>query len=170
MPSIDATWKGEFSNSYVTLSETDDYIDNIYGTDDWFQTDEDDRLRLIITATEYLNELPYNLESFSGTQSLVFPLIKDDEEIGEEEIKKATILQSYYLSRNIETIEDAINENINNIKTQNLGSVQITKSRVGLNPMANYSGKALKQLSEYLDLSNRRMADETWTTKPLMHY
>lgn len=170
MPSLDATWKGESANSYVTLEEVDTYLDNIYATEDWFQTVEDDRMRLIITATEYIDQLPYILNSFSEEQALKFPLLEDEAEIGEADIKKATILQTYYLFKNMETIEDTVNENINNIKTQNLGSVQITKSRVGINPMANYSGKSLKQLSQYLDLSNRRMADKTWTTRPLMHY
>lgn len=170
MPSIDATLKGESANSYVTIDEVDEFLDNRYGVDDWFEIRDDDKARLIITATNILDELPYLYESFTTTQSLIFPVSIENVESGMVDIKKATILQTYYYFQNIETIEDAVNENLNNIKTQNLGSVQITKSIVGMNPFAQYEGRALKVLSSYLDLSNRRITDSTWTMRHLNNW
>lgn len=164
MPTLDATPKGESANSYATVAEADAFIDNLYLAEDWNMLSDDDKMRLLIAATTLIDDLPTLYDSYTGTQALNYPVSVKGVESGTTEVVKATIIQAWYMYNNIETYNDAVNESISNIKTQNLGSVQMTKWISGVNPMKQYDGRVFKILSPYLDINNSTQTDSTWKT------
>lgn len=137
-------------NSYVTVTEADEYLSALYLADEWGSVTPENKLKLLITATRMLDRLPVKYERVSPLQKLKFPCRTDGLGDGTEQAKEACILQAWYLFRNMENITAAHDESIMALKSQNLGAVQIAKSVSGTNPFKKYDPQALDILSKYV--------------------
>jgi hypothetical protein len=150
MPILDATKYGVESNSYLEVYEADEIMDNLYGAEDWVTLSEDDKMRLLISATEAIDHITISETKAVSDQALNFPLIEDNVEVGYNEAKRCCALQAFYLYENNDSIKSAVEESIQNIKTQNFGKVQTTKSSSGLNFFKRYDPKVIKILAPFL--------------------
>lgn len=154
MPILDATQAGPSANAYVTVPEADSYFDSIYGADDWMTLSEDDKARLLISATEDIDYITRNDLKSTEEQALNFPAVGDK---GPDfnTVKRCCMIQALYIYENNDSIKSSVEEAIQNIKTQNYGKIQTTKSSSSINFYLRYSGKVLKLLAPYLDVSTR---------------
>lgn len=155
MINIIATPKSASANSYVTLTEADAYCNTLYLAEDWGMLSNDDKCRLIITATTDIDSLPYAYEPASTIQALRLPVLIDNVESGLDIAKKACLLQAWYLYNNVEIVQSAISESIQNIETQSIGKISTNKSSSGFNFLSKYDGTALRLLSPLITMSNR---------------
>jgi len=150
----DATKSGVTANSYATATEADDLLDVFYGAEDWLSVSDDDKSRLLITATSMLDELKlqYGLYSVDPLQALNFPLVTpvpgDD---GFDKVKMACIHQAFHIFENNDTIREARAGKIQGIRQEQIAKMK--KISFGFNPWTKYSTKALKLLSSYIDMS-----------------
>lgn len=151
MPTIDATKYGNEANSYLEVDEADEMIDLIYGSEDWSTLSEDDKIRLLVTATDQIDSIVKSNYKVMLTQALNFPMLIENEEVGYNEARRCCAIQALYIYAFNDTINSAVEESIQNVKTQNFGKVQTTKSSSGVNFFKKYDPKVLKLLAPYLD-------------------
>lgn len=154
MITINAIKSHKEANSYVTISEADDYCNTLYLAEDWSMLSNDDKARLLITATRNIDALKYAYSKYDDAQALMFPLRDEDTEIGWTDAKNACFIQAWYLYNNIEIIQSAISENIQNIQTQSIGKISTSKSTSGFNPFSKYDSSVYNILSSYLQFDN----------------
>jgi len=150
MPTVNADKYDALANSYLTIAEAGEILDGIYGSEDWFTINVDDQARLLITATEQIDYLTRSDLKAQPTQALNFPLIIENEEVGYNEARRCCALQALYIYAFNDSINSATEESIQNIKTQNFGKVQTTKSVSGTNFFKRYDPKVLKLLAPYM--------------------
>lgn len=151
---LDATLKGENANSYATVEEADARIAQEFGNFEWLNSDGTTKKQLLIMATRQIDAFQPAHEKWIETQALNFPMnVNGKEEVGE--VKEACIMQAYYLLTNYETIESVKNQAMQNIKTENLGKVQMTKSAVGFNPLSRYCDNFFKLIGRYIIFNNK---------------
>lgn len=151
MPILDSTKYGVNATSYLTLDEAELFFDNMYGAEDWETLSDEDKERLLITATDQIDYITRtDLKSQSG-QALNFPMTINDEEVGYNEARRCCAFQALYIYENNDSIKSTVEESIQNVKTQNFGKIQTTKSSSGINFFKRYDPKVLKILSLYLD-------------------
>lgn len=151
MPILEAEKSGTESNSYLETFEADEIFDNIYGADDWEPLSDDDKERLLITATEQIDYITKSTLKAQTLQALNFPMTINNEEVGYNEARRCCAIQALYIYENNDSIKSAVEESIQNIKTQNFGKVQTTKSSSGVNFFKRYDPKVIKLLAPYLD-------------------
>ena len=151
MPIIDSTKYGTNANSYLETYEADDVFDAMYGSEDWLTLSDDDKARLLITATEQIDYITKSTLKAQTLQALNFPMIINNEEVGYNEARRCCAIQALYIYENNDSIKSAVEESIQNIKTQNFGKVQTTKSSSGVNFFKRYDPKVIKLLAPYLD-------------------
>ena len=70
---IDATIKGANANSYVTLSESNDYFDTSPDSSTWTNKTDDQKKRSLISATRWIDTLVYLGDRCDDGQALKFP-------------------------------------------------------------------------------------------------
>ena len=70
---IDATVKGESANSYVTLSESNDYFDTSPDSSTWTNKTDDQKKRALISATRWIETLVFYGDRCDDGQALKFP-------------------------------------------------------------------------------------------------
>lgn len=150
MPVIDTTKYGPTANAYLDIEDADELFDSVYGAEDWPTISDDDKVRLLITATEDIDSLVYSDKKAQSTQALNFPMIVDNTEVGFDEARRCCAIQAMYIYSYNDSIKSAIEESIQNVKTQNFGKVQTTKSHSGLNYFKQYDAKVLRLLAPYL--------------------
>ena len=147
---IDATKSGSSANSYITVAEADLIFNSMYGAEDWVTLSADDKARLLLSSTEAIDHITISETKAVSDQALNFPLIEDNVEVGYNEAKRCCALQAFYIYENNDSIKSAVEESIQNIKTQNFGKVQTTKSNSGLNFFKRYDQKVIKILAPFL--------------------
>ena len=148
---INSTKGSALSNSYLSLDDAEVIFDNIYGAEDWMTLSEDDRIKLLLTATEQIDYITKSNLKAQTLQALNFPMIINNEEVGYNEARRCCAIQALYIYENNDSIKSAVEESIQNIKTQNFGKVQTTKSSSGVNFFKRYDPKVIKLLALYLD-------------------
>lgn len=151
MPTLDATKSGASANSYITVAEATTMFDEMYGAEDWATLGDDDKMRLLITASFQIDSITQSDKKAQSTQALNFPMIINNEEVGYNEARRCCAIQALYIYAFNDTINSAVEESIQNVKTQNFGKVQTTKSSSGINFFKKYDPKVLKLLAPYLD-------------------
>ena len=67
---------GTKSNSYATIIEADEYLNELVGTEGWRALTDEEKARYLITATKRLNRLPFqsDVNKSVTTQKLLFPI------------------------------------------------------------------------------------------------
>ena len=70
---IDATIKGANANSYVTLSESNDYFDTSPDSSTWTNKSDDQKKRALISATRWIDTLVFYGDRCDESQALKFP-------------------------------------------------------------------------------------------------
>lgn len=151
MPTIDDTKYGASANSYLDVADATTIFDAMYGSEDWLTLSDDDKARLLITATEQIDYITSSSAKAQSTQALNFPMLIENEEVGYNEARRCCAIQALYIYAFNDTINSAVEESIQNVKTQNFGKVQTTKSSSGVNFFKRYDPKVLKLLAPYLD-------------------
>lgn len=152
------TKSGINSNSYNTMEAADSYFQDTWGAEEWFGLTEDDKRRLLITATKHIDNLPAAYDKASSIQALNFPvstIFNIDEEIddGWEEVQEAVLLQAYHILEHTETIKATKANKVAGIKSRTSG--RYSETSVGFNPWSQFSSGARRLLSPYLNLTIR---------------
>ena len=70
---INATIKSETANSYVTLSESNDYFDTSPDSSTWTNKTDDQKKRALISATRWIETLVFYGDRCDESQALKFP-------------------------------------------------------------------------------------------------
>ena len=70
---IIATLKSETANSYVTLSEANDYFDTSPDSSTWTNKTDDQKKRALISATRWIDTLVFYGDRCDDGQALKFP-------------------------------------------------------------------------------------------------
>ena len=70
---IIATIKSETANSYVTLSESNDYFDTSPDSSTWTNKTDDQKKRALISATRWIDTLVFQGDRCDEDQALKFP-------------------------------------------------------------------------------------------------
>ena len=68
-----ATIKGENANSYVTLTEANDYFDTSPDSSTWTNKTDDQKKRALISATRWIDTLVFYGDRCDDGQALKFP-------------------------------------------------------------------------------------------------
>jgi hypothetical protein len=153
MANFDATKSSSTANSYATTSEADDFFEFQYGAEEWSDISDDDKERLLATATAMIDRLKPKYEKLDDSQSLNFPMenTDDSDEDGFDEAKKACIIQALYLYKNNDAIAEAKQAALQGLKSESLGKV--SRATSGLNPFYTFDPAALQNLKGFVDLS-----------------
>ena len=151
MPVADAEKSGTSANSYIGTVDADDYFDDLYGAEEWTPLVEDDKERLLITATKMIDRLSVGYDKAVDAQKLKFPVtIPSDTDDGWDAVQEACCLQALYLLNNNDAIQEALNITIQGVKSESLSSV--SKSTTGYNSFRRFHPDVLKLLAKYIDL------------------
>ena len=70
---INATIKGENANSYVTLTEANDYFDTSPDSSTWTNKTDDQKKRALISATRWIDTFVFQGDRCDENQALKFP-------------------------------------------------------------------------------------------------
>ena len=89
---IDATIKGANANSYVTLSESNDYFDTSPDSSTWTNKTDDQKKRALISATRWIDTMVYYGNRCDTGQALKFP--RNNYQVDGVELSCSTIPQN----------------------------------------------------------------------------
>lgn len=156
---LDSTKAGPTANSYADTDQADDYLESLYGADEWAGLTDDQKEALLITATRDINGLFVMFPSATNAQALKFPVNsynRTDKEgrllgDGYDKATEATIIQAYYLLQHSDELQEAEANRIQGVTSEKIG--QASQSSSGYNPMAMISPVALRILSPYLGMA-----------------
>ena len=151
-----ATKSAANANSYATVAEADAYLNMSYGASEWASLSEDDKIRLLMSATKVIDKMPHIYSKGATAQALRYPIkntgdAADTEGDGHTQAKEACIMQAFYLMQNNDAINEGINMAIQGIRQEGLSS--ISKVVTGFNPMRKYHPEVLKLMSAFVDFS-----------------
>ena len=155
MPELIATKGGADANSYATAEEANNFLDQIYGASDaWEGQVEEDKKRLLITASQQIDEMPVKYDPESDTQSLTFPVdtegeLDDPDDDGWDAVTEAVIWQALHLLETYDAIKEAENFAVSGVRSESAAGM--SKTVTGLNPFKKWSPRALWLLSSYVD-------------------
>jgi hypothetical protein len=150
---VTATKGASDANSYATVAEADAYLDEIYGAEEWASLTDDNKGRLLISATKIIETLPVKYDKNADTQALKLPIDSDGEldTDGFDEAKTACIVQAFFLLVNIDSLIEARNMAIQGIRQENLRGV--SKSISGFNLLRKYEPQVLLLLAKYFEFA-----------------
>jgi len=129
MATIDATFGGATSNSYVTLLEAEEYFGARLFSDNWNNASEANKIAALIQATKRIDREKFYGDRVSSTQKLAFPrsgisyidnVLYDG--IIPEQIKDATCEVAIYMLSNDISQKDT---NIGDKKSVAVGSIKV---------------------------------------------
>ena len=108
---INATIKSETANSYVTLSESNDYFDTSPDSSTWTNKTDDQKKRALISATRWIDTLVFYGDRCDESQALKFP--RTNYQVDGVELSCSTIPNNikyaqYELARALANDTDAI--------------------------------------------------------------
>jgi hypothetical protein len=111
---IDATLKGESSNSYVTLAEANAYFETVPSSSTWDDKTDDQKNRAIISATRWIDSLNFYGDRCSNNQALSWP--RNNYHVDRVELTCSAIptdikYASYELARALANDTDAVTGN-----------------------------------------------------------
>ena len=128
---INATIKGENANSYVTLSEANDYFDTSPDSSTWTNKTDDQKKRALISATRWIDTLVFYGDRCDENQALKFPRTNyqvDGVELACTSIPNNIKYAQYELARALANETDAMTGNTGtdgNIEEVKLGDIQV---------------------------------------------
>lgn len=148
MANYDAIKSGTSANSYATIEEADDFYELQYGSDEWFDVSDDDKEKLLVTATTMIDGLKPRYDKLDDTQALNFPMSTgDSDDDGYAEAKQATITQALYIYKNFDAIQEARQSALTGTKSESLGKV--SRQMTGYNSTYSFDAMALQRLAPY---------------------
>ena len=154
MPTIDATKSGIGANSYVTVAAADTFFDELYLATEWSEQSENDKIRILITASRKLDTLPLTCSRYSEDQALMFPLNVGTDDVPEEggwsEVQEATFHQALHHLRYGETLMEPQEQAIQALNSRSPGKMSMVKSVAGFNEWNSYSPESLRMLADWL--------------------
>ena len=128
---IDATIKGENANSYVTLTEANDYFDTSPDSSTWTNKTDDQKKRALISATRWIDTLVFYGDRCDDSQALKFPRNNyqvDGVELACSKIPNNIKYAQYELARALANDTDAMTGNVGtngNIAEAKLGDLAV---------------------------------------------
>ena len=128
---IDATIKGENANSYVTLTEANDYFDTSPDSSTWTNKTDDQKKRALISAARWIDTLVFYGDRCDDGQALKFPRNNyqvDGVELACSKIPLNIKYAQYELARALANETDAMTGNTGtdgNIEEVKLGDIQV---------------------------------------------
>ena len=128
---IDATIKGENANSYVTLSEANDYFDTSPDSSTWTNKTDDQKKRSLISSARWIDTLVFYGDRCDDGQALKFPRNNyqvDGVELACSKIPQNIKYAQFELARALANDPDAMTGNIGtngNIAEAKLGDLQV---------------------------------------------
>ena len=128
---INATIKGENANSYVTLTEANDYFDTSPDSSTWTNKTDDQKKRALISATRWIDTLVFYGDRCDDSQALKFP--RNNYQVDDVELSCTTIPNNikyaqYELARALANDTDAMTGNVGtngNIAQAKLGDLEV---------------------------------------------
>lgn len=151
MPTIDATKGGANANCYIAIAEADAILDEVYGAEDWATFTDDEKSRLLITASKMIDRLPISDTTKNDeTQSMLFPLEGDK---GWETARDVTPYQAMWLYDYGMRIRDAQANQIDG--TTKMEYDELRQTMNGFNFSASYAREVVSSLGGYIDMSVR---------------
>ena len=117
---IDATIKGENANSYVTLTEANDYFDTSPDSSTWTNKTDDQKKRSLISAARWIDTLVFYGDRCDDGQALKFPRNNyqvDGVELACSKIPNGIKYAQYELARALANDTDAITGNKGTVGT-----------------------------------------------------
>ena len=151
MPEVKAARGGADANSYATVAEVNEYLDLIYGASEaWEGQVEEDKKRLLITASQQIDEMPVKYDPESDTQAMQFPVdTGENDDDGWYAVTEAAIWQALRLLETFDAIKEAENFAVSGVRSESAAGM--SKTVTGLNPFKKWSPRALWLLSSYVD-------------------
>ena len=128
---IDATIKGANANSYVTLSESNDYFDTSPDSSTWTNKSDDQKKRSLISAARWIDTLVFYGDRCDDGQALKFPRNNyqvDGVELACSKIPNNIKYAQYELARALANDTDAITGSVGtdgNFEEVKLGDIQV---------------------------------------------
>ena len=128
---INATIKGENANSYVTLSEANDYFDTSPDSSTWTNKTDDQKKRSLISATRWIDTLVFYGDRCDDGQALKFPRNNyqvDGVELSCDLIPQNIKYAQFELARALANDTDAMTGNVGtngNIAEAKLGDLAV---------------------------------------------
>ena len=128
---IDATIKGENANSYVTLTEANDYFDTSPDSSTWTNKTDDQKKRSLISAARWIDTLVFYGDRCDDGQALKFPRNNyqvDGVELACSKIPNGIKYAQYELARALANDTDAITGTTGkdgNFSEVSLGDIQV---------------------------------------------
>ena len=128
---INATVKGENANSYVTLSEANDYFDTSPDSSTWTNKTDDQKKRSLISAARWIDTLVFYGDRCDDGQALKFPRNNyqvDGVELACSKIPQNIKYAQFELARALANDPDAMTGNVGtngNIVEAKLGDLQV---------------------------------------------
>ena len=128
---INATIKGENANSYVTLSEANDYFDTSPDSSTWTNKTDDQKKRSLISATRWIDTFVFYGDRCDDGQALKFPRNNyqvDGVELACTKIPNNIKYAQYELARALANDTDAITGTTGkegNISEAKLGDLEV---------------------------------------------
>ena len=128
---IDATIKGENANSYVTLTEANDYFDTSPDSSTWTNKTDDQKKRSLISAARWIDTLVFYGDRCDDGQALKFPRNNyqvDGVELSCSKIPNNIKYAQYELARALANDTDAMTGNVGtngNIAEAKLGDLAV---------------------------------------------
>ena len=128
---IEATIKGENANSYVTLTEANDYFDTSPDSSTWTNKTDDQKKRSLISAARWIDTLVFYGDRCDDGQALKFP--RNNYQVDGVELACSTIpvnikYAQYELARALANDSEAMTGNVGtdgNIEEVKLGDIQV---------------------------------------------
>ena len=128
---INATIKGENANSYVTLSEANDYFDTSPDSSTWTNKTDDQKKRSLISSARWIDTLVFYGDRCDDGQALKFPRNNyqvDGVELACSKIPQNIKYAQFELARALANDPDAMTGNIGtngNIAEAELGDLKV---------------------------------------------
>ena len=128
---IDATIKGANANSYVTLSESNDYFDTSPDSSTWTNKNDDQKKRSLISAARWIDTLVFYGDRCDDGQALKFPRNNyqvDGVELACSKIPQNIKYAQFELARALANDPDAMTGNVGtngNIAEAKLGDLEV---------------------------------------------
>lgn len=152
MANFDATKGGEAATSYADVDAADDYFELLYGADEWEQISDDDKEKLLATATRQIDGFTPTYDKLADTQALNFPMATSSDALGDgfDQVAQACIEQALFIFQTSDAVGEARAAAIQGVSQEGIGPVSKTVS--GFNPYRTFHPNVLKLLAPYLEL------------------
>ena len=154
---IEATKGHASANSYITLADAGTFIEELYGDSDlWIVQSEENRKKLLISASKQIDKMPIKYDSTADTQALKFPVdtlseLTDTDDDGWDAVVMAVCYQALHILKTYEAQQEAGIHKISGVKSESASG--LSKTFAGHNWLTKWSPDTIRLLIPYCDWS-----------------